>query len=143
MLLTIVQENNLHHILDYWHIFKISRIFVWATFVPVTPALLFNQRAIMSKGSYIFQKCIDHLWILGARKMTWNKFVTEDPIVLEWPLNCFLEFYSLYLWNCYIFVVKTGAENIRFDRTEYAIRDSRSFVFELEYRGRVPSQINP
>ena len=57
-------------------------------------------------------------------------------------LHCFLAFFPPYLWTYYIFVVKNYAENIRFNRTEYATRDSRSFVFELEKRGRVPSQIN-
>jgi hypothetical protein len=37
---------------------------------------------VYDRGAQIFQKSRSHLKILGARRVTWSKFRTEDPQIL-------------------------------------------------------------
>jgi len=38
-----------------------------------------------SRGAQIFHKFGSHLKILGARRVTWSKFQTEEPQILGAP----------------------------------------------------------
>ena len=63
--------------------FTLHSLYIWTKFYIILIILLcMSLWFVKGRGAHIFKKSRSHLRILGARRMTWGKFCTEDPKIL-------------------------------------------------------------
>ena len=77
-----------------------------------------NPLQLYITGQQIYQKCRTHIKIFGARKLTWSKFIAENPQILDAPHNILFsvwltarDFASLVCKSDYSITILCGARN--------------------------------